>query len=140
MRPGLDARADVRIDRLAHVVHEVADEAIALGADDPAGGRRVVAEAVRQRRPHDAGAENGERLDRRVVGREHIGRDADPLSVRHHSQPQAGDATAQRRQRIGGRPGRASAGSRGSGPFSTRKISAASSTERASGPGVSSVE
>src|SRR5262245_33466967 len=31
-------------------------------------------------------------------------------------------------------------GSRGSGPFSARKISAASSTERASGPGVASVE
>ena len=49
----LDPRADVRVDGQALVVHEVAHEAIALGADDAAGGGGVVGEAMRQRGADD---------------------------------------------------------------------------------------
>jgi hypothetical protein len=63
----LDARPHVRIGRLRLVVDEVADEPVALGADDAPGGGGVVAQAMGQRHPDDLRAQRGERVDGGVV-------------------------------------------------------------------------
>ena len=94
----------MRVDGQPLVVHEVADEAIALGADDAAGRGGVVGEPMRQRRADDLGAELRERVDGAVVGGQHVRVDAHPLRLRHHGEPESGDAARERRQRIGGRP------------------------------------
>src|SRR5439155_728791 len=95
---------DVGIDRQARVVDEVADEAIALRPDDAADAGGIVGEAVGQADADDLGAQAGELLHRRVVGREHLGVDAEPLVLRHDGEPQPLHAPTQRRHRIGRRP------------------------------------
>src|SRR5689334_5335509 len=77
----LDARANVRVDRQRLVVDQLADEPVTLRADDPAGGGRVVAEAMGQAGPHDLGAEPGERVRGGVEGGEHLTVDAGPLGL-----------------------------------------------------------
>jgi hypothetical protein len=60
-------RPHVRIGRLRLVVDEVADEPVALDADDAPGGGGVVAQAMGQRHPDDLRAQRGERVDGGVV-------------------------------------------------------------------------
>ena len=80
------------IDGQARVVHQVADEAVALGADDAPGGDGIVAEAVGQRRGHDRGALAAQRLDGGVVRAQHLAIHAGPLGLGQHGQAQAGHA------------------------------------------------
>ena len=72
------------------VVDEVPDKAIALGADDAAGGGGVVTEAVRELGAHDVRSERRQRLHGRVVGAEHLGVRPRPLPCGQDAQAQAG--------------------------------------------------
>ena len=78
-----------------------------------------VGKAAGQRDIDDLGAEPRQRVERRVIGGEHLGRAAVALGVRHARQPQAAHAAPEPGIRSPGGGADSVRGSSGSGPCMT---------------------
>src|SRR5215470_12877179 len=87
----LDARPHVRIGGQRRIVDEMADETIAFGADDRAGGLGVVAQAARKIGADDLGAESGKRAHRGVVRGQHLFVDTRALDLGQDRKPKPRD-------------------------------------------------
>ena len=141
-RRNASARADAGsyriVDRQGHVVDQMADQEIALGADDPPGQVGKIGEPARQIDTDDLGAEPRQRIERGVIGGEHLGGDAVALRLGHAGEPQSAHAAPDCRHRIVGRD---AAGARVERVGALHDIveQCRVVTERAIGPGVSSV-
>ncbi len=89
---GLDTRAHRRVDRQDRVVDQPADQLVGLRGDDPAGRHCRIGKAAGQGEIDDLGPLPRQRIERGVVGGEHLGAATVALGLRHPGEAQPADA------------------------------------------------